>query len=416
MQKLLILGANPETAVLVNMAKNMGIYTIVTDNVPDAYAKRVADKSYDIDGMDIDRLADMVHKEHINGIMVGTADPLIKPYYALCKRVGLPCYGTEEAVRVLTNKTEFKKKCREYGIQGIPEYSFRECKDGTARYPVLVKPADGRSGKGMTVCYAPNELDGAITKALEFSMSKQYIIEKYMQCDDVFFYYTFLNGQYYLSAMADRYASAEQVGVDPVVLGATYPSQYMQLYLDTLHEKMCHMFAGLGIQNGVLLIQAFVENGEFYVYDPGFRLQGAATHLLLAAVNGFDQRKMLIHLALQGNMGEKDLKEKNDPYFHGKLVGSQTVLLKLGCIREIHGIDAMREDPRIIAVTQRLFEGDKVYLRGTEQQILVRFHMVCKNKKDFQELVQKINHTVVAIDEQGNNMCLRGLFAEENHV
>ena len=53
MKKILILGANPETAVLVKMAQKMGIYAIVTDNIPGSYAKKIADESWDIDGMDV---------------------------------------------------------------------------------------------------------------------------------------------------------------------------------------------------------------------------------------------------------------------------------------------------------------------------------------------------------------------------
>ncbi len=39
MKKLMILGGNPETAILVDTAISMGIYTIVVDPNPDAPAK-----------------------------------------------------------------------------------------------------------------------------------------------------------------------------------------------------------------------------------------------------------------------------------------------------------------------------------------------------------------------------------------
>lgn len=43
MKKLLVLGANPETASLVLKAREMGIYTIVTDYDAHAFAKQFAD-------------------------------------------------------------------------------------------------------------------------------------------------------------------------------------------------------------------------------------------------------------------------------------------------------------------------------------------------------------------------------------
>lgn len=409
-KRLLILGANAETAVLVNSARKMGVFTIVTDNVPNADAKKVADKSYDIDGMDVDALEKMALHENVDGVLVGTADPLIRPYFELCTRLGMPCYANEESVDVFTNKKHLKEKCKLFGIEGIPEYSYEEVMlDQNVVYPILIKPADGRSGKGMSVCYSKEEVNKAVDKALQFSIKKEYIIERYMQCDDVFVYYTFQNGKYYLSAMADRYTCKEQIGCDPVVLGGIYPSKYLNWYMQEIHPKMCQMFSDLQIQNGVLLIQAFVEDGHFYVYDPGFRLQGGAPHILINDVNGFDHREMLIEYALTGKMGTEDVGTKNDPLFHGKICASQTILLKKGMIARIEGLDAVRKYNEVILTTQRLHVNDEVHMIGTEQQILVRFHLVCNDFKHLKQIVDKINEEIKVYDTEGNNMKLGGL-------
>ena len=409
-KKLLILGANPETAVLVKTAQKMGIYTIVTDYLPNSYAKKIADKAYDIDGLDVEGLIKLVRTEGIDGVLVGTADPLIPSYYNVCKELGLPCYVTEEAMDIFTNKQRFKSVCKQFGICGVPEYTLEDIAvDKDISYPILIKPADGRSGKGMSVCYCKDEVDAAVEKALKASRCKQFLIERYMECDDVFMYYTFVNGEFYLSAMPDRFTCKEQKGVDPVVLGAVYPSRYIKLYVDTLHEKMCKLFRFLKIKNGILLIQAFAENGKFYVYDPGFRLQGGAPHILINNINGFDHQEMLINFALTGRMGVEDIGERNDYFFRGKIAASQTVLLKKGIIKHIEGIDKVQECPEIISGTQRLFEGDEVNLIGTEQQILVRFHIVCDTKDSLRQIIEKINNTIHVFDIEGNEMKLGGL-------
>jgi hypothetical protein len=80
MKKLLILGANPETIPLIETAKSMGIYTIVTDPDPFAPAKKFADKGININGMDIDSLVEFGKQENIDGVLVGVADRLIQPY------------------------------------------------------------------------------------------------------------------------------------------------------------------------------------------------------------------------------------------------------------------------------------------------------------------------------------------------
>ena len=406
-KKILILGANPETAVLVNTAKKMGLHTIVTDNLPNSFAKKVADEAYDIDGMDIDGLVNLVREEKIDGVMIGTADPLLPSYYYLCERIGFPCYVTPEALDAFTNKRKLKEVCAKFGIQGVPEYTLEQVeKNENIQYPILIKPTDGRSGKGMSVCRSLDDVPKAIEKALAFSQCKQYVIERYMECEDVFMYYTFAEGKYFLSAMADRFTCKEQEGKAPVVLGGVYPSKYIQLYEKTLHDKMCKLFKYLNIENGIFLIQVFVEDGRFYVYDPGFRLQGGAPHILINSINGFDQQKMLINFALTGKMGVEEVKQKNDYLFDGKIGASQVILLKKGVISKISGIEQVADFPEVVGVTQRLFEGDEVNMPGTEQQVLVRFHVVCETRAQLRKVINKINELVHAWDEEGSEMCL----------
>ena len=55
-KKLLILGGNPETTPLVEIANNMGIKTIVSSARHSDPAKKAAWKAFDIDGMDVSGL------------------------------------------------------------------------------------------------------------------------------------------------------------------------------------------------------------------------------------------------------------------------------------------------------------------------------------------------------------------------
>lgn len=414
-KKLLILGANPETIPLVEVANKMGIYTIVTDYNPNAPAKKYSRKSYNIDGMDVDSLVDMAIAEHVDGVLVGVADMLLKPYQQVCERLGFPCYLTKEIVAIFNNKDTFKRTCEFYNVEGIPEYHITtEMKDediSRIDFPVLVKPVDNASGTGMTICNKVEELKKGINIALANSKCKQYLIEKYMTCDDMFVYYTFKNGECYLSAIADRFTSKEQGNVSPVCLGAVYPSKYQNLYYDTMHDKMCEMFKNVGVKDGVLLIQAFVEDGHIYVYDPGFRLQGEAPHLLIQAINGFDQREMLIRFALSGNMGEPYLIKKNDSNFQGKAAGSIWILLKKGTIRQISGMDELGKDPEIVSIVQRFYQGDEVTdaMIGTEKQVFARLYLVCETQDDYKKKVIDIESKLKIYDTNGENMIVAPL-------
>jgi biotin carboxylase len=413
-KKLLILGANPETIPLVEVANHMGVKTIVTSNRADDPAKKAAWKSSNVDGLDVPGLVALARDEKVDGVLVGVADILVPAYCKVCDALNLPCYATQEIVDVFSYKDVFKATCERYGIHGIPEYyldeNMRQEDLDKIVYPVMVKPVDSCSGMGMTVCYCKDELKPAVEKALAASRNKRFIVEKYMQCEDMGMYYTFKDGVCSASCIYDRYTTDEQKGLSRVCLGGTYPSKHIEEYFQRMHENAVRMFKGIGIRNGVLMLSAFYENGEFYVYDTGFRLQGEAPHILMKAVHGFDQREMLIRFALSGSEGNVDIAQEDDPYFRGKWAATLWILLKEGTIRKVEGLDEIEKDDRVVANIQRLHEGDRVQRDwiGTEKQVLTRIYLVCESKRELADALNEYMQKVKVYNEKNEPMVLHG--------
>ncbi len=413
-KKLLILGANPETVPLVETANKLGIKTIVTSNRENDAAKKYAWKACNVDGMDVPGLITLANEEKIDGVLVGVADILVPVYCKVCEVLNLPCYASQDIVNIFSYKDVFKATFESYGVHGIPEFYLDETLDSEdlakIEYPVMVKPVDSCSGMGMTVCYEESEIAAAVKKALDASRKKRFIVEKYMLCDDVGIYYTFKDGNCSLSCIFDRYTSGEQPGLSRVSLGGIYPSRHIEDYFERMHANAVRLFEAIGIKNGVLLLQAFYENGEFYVYDTGFRFQGEAPHLIMKAVNGFDQREMLIRFALSGTEGDVDLKSQDDPYLRGKSAATEWFLLKEGRIAKIDGLDEIENDPEVVANVQRLFVGDEVAKAwvGTEKQVLTRLYLVCDSPEKLADKLDYYRETIRVYDELGNDMLLKG--------
>lgn len=413
-KKLLILGANPETIPLVQVANEMGIKTIVTSNRADDPAKSYAWKACDVDGMDVAGLIALAREEQVDGVLVGVADILVPVYCKVCEALGMPCYATNEIVNVFSYKDVFKTTCERYGVHGIPEFYLdeslnREDLDKIV-YPVMVKPVDGYSGLGMSVCYSEDELPQAIKKALDISKNKRFIVEKYMQCDDMGMYYTFKDGYCSASCIYDRYTTDEQPGLSRVCLGGTYPSKHLDEYYERMHPNAVRLFKEIGIKNGVLMLSGFYEDGEFYVYDTGFRLQGEAPHLLMKAIHGFDQREMLIRFALTGSEGNVDLEKDDDAALRGKWAATLWFLLKKGKIAKIDGLKEYIKDKCVVANIQRLHEGDSVLPEwiGTEKQVLTRLYIVCESKLELEAKLKQYMEDVKVWDQDGKNMLLKG--------
>ncbi|MDE6874911.1 MAG: hypothetical protein K2P87_10700 [Lachnospiraceae bacterium] len=416
-KKLLILGGNPETSALVRYANDMGIRTIVTSARHADDAKKYAWKSFDVDGMDVAGVIALAGEEGVDGVLVGVADILVPSYCKVCDALGLPCYATQGIVDVFSYKDVFKATCERYGIHGIPEFYLdgAMAEEDTARieYPVMVKPVDNGGGVGMSVCYAREELGEAVKKALAASKKGRFIVEKYMQCDDMGMYYTFQDGVCTASCIYDRYTTDEQPGMSRVCLGGTYPSKHIGEYFRRMHDNACRMFREIGIRDGVLMLSAFYEDGEFYVYDTGFRLQGEAPHLLVNATCGFDQREMLVRFALTGS--GKLAQEPGDAYLGGKWAATQWFLLRQGTIGRIEGLRGWENDPRAIASVQRLHEGDTVPAEwvGNEKQVMARLYFVCDSREELAAALHEYREKVRAFDTDGNSMLLDGFDIEK---
>lgn len=413
-KKLLILGANPETTPLVEIANGMGIKTIVASGRHTDPAKKIAWKASDIDGMDVPGLIALAREEQVDGVLVGVADILVPSYCKVCDALGLPCYATQQIVDVFAFKDVFKATCERFGVHGIPEYYLdadmkREDLD-KIQYPVMIKPVDNGGGVGMTVAHNEEELVEGVKKALDASYKKRFIVEKYMLCDDMGMYYTFKDGYCSASCIYDRYTTDEQPGLSRVCLGGTYPSKHLDEYFTRMHPNAIRLFKEIGIKNGVLMLSGFYENGEFYVYDTGFRLQGEAPHLLMKAIHGFDQREMLIRFALTGSEGNIKLETDDDTRLRGKWASVLWFILKQGKISEIKGLENLDKDTRVVANIQRLHLGDSVLEEwiGTEKQVLTRMYLVCDSKEELAECLKEYQSKVKVFDENGNNMLLKG--------
>lgn len=413
-KRLLVLGGNAETIHLVKKANELGAETVVASSNPESMAKKCASIKYDMDATDVAAMVSLAKQENISGILPGTDDVFVPAYCKVCDVLGLPCYASSEIIEVFGYKDCFKATCERYGIHGVPEYyldlSFNPRDLARIRYPVMVKPVDCFSGIGMTECSCEEELRPAVEKAVAASKTGRFIVEKLMTSADVGIYYTFKDGECSLSCIFDRYTTSEQAGSGRVALGNIYPSRYIGQYYERLHENAKRLFKAMDIKNGVLLIQAFYENEDFYVYDTGFRLQSEASNLLIEHVCGYDQRELLINFALTGSEGDLDLLRVDDPGLSGKYAASVWFLLKEGTIGKISGLENITADSRVIASVQRLFEGDEVLPSwpGTEQQVMLRLFLICSSRAELAEAVKEYQEKICVRDMKDNSMLLKG--------
>lgn len=409
-KRLLILGGMRFSCEIVNTAKAMGIHTVVADynSVEDSPGKQIADEAVDLNVINVDDVVKYVQNNNIDGVFVGFNDMLL-PYYAeICQKCGLPCYGTKEQFETLIAKDKYKSLCRKFGVPTISEYDIS---DENIQYPVLVKPVDSSGSRGITICHNYEELQQAVIVGRKASKKGKVLIERYMDGKEVTVFWTFQNGEYYLSAMSNRHVKINQGDdVIPLPVGYTFPSIFLPKYRREVESNCKSMFKYLGLRDGMMFMQCKVEDDTCYVYDLGYRLTGSLEYKIIERVCGYNPLEMMIYHALTGKMGKECIVDKAVPEFKTPAF-NVSCLCSPGTIKEILGIEAVKQMPEVEDVVLGHVPGETILdqQRGLLTQITVRVLGSVSTKEDLLPVMQRIGNTIHIIGESGEELLLPGI-------
>ena len=405
-KKLLILCGNIVHVKVVEAAKQMGVYTVVTDALPleDAPAKQIADEALYINVLEIDELVKYCKENKIDGVINFCNDIGQRPHQQICEKLGLPSYGTKEQYFMLTDKNAFKEMCVRYGVDVIPQYSEEDIEEGAVEYPVLVKPVDSRGSRGQSVCYNLKELQEALPTAKKESTNGLAIIEKYMMGkQDFSMSYVFKDGIPYLTRTADRFLGKSEDGLQKQCICSISPSRHTRMYLEKVHGRVANALKQIGIKNGTVFMQGFVDGETVRFYDPGFRLPGAEYEKLLLKATGFNLMKQMIALALGGEIDDYGGR-LSDAYNLNNMVSIQLlVAARGGTISKFDGLDEIAQNPNVVTVAQRYFVGQTVPQTGDVKQRICEI-VVLANKEEAKSTVDFIQSKLVVLDENNENM------------
>jgi biotin carboxylase len=409
-KRLLILGGMRFSCEIVRKAKAMGVYTIVADynKIEDSPGKQIADEAADLSVIDVDAVVAYIKEHAIDGVFVGFNDMLLPFYADICKKAGLPCYGTKEQFETLIAKDQYKALCRQFGVPTIPEYDIN---DTDIKFPVLVKPVDSSGSRGITICHNREELETAVETGRKASKTGKVLIERYMDGREVTVFWTFQNGHYYLSGLANRHVKHNQGNdVIPLPVGYTFPSVYLPKYRKEVEDNCKRMFQHLGIKDGMMFMQCKVEDGTCYVYDLGFRLTGSLEYKILERVCGYNPLEMMICFSLTGRMGEESIADKAIPEFKTPAF-NVSCLCAPGTIKEITGVDEVKQMAQVEDAVLAHVPGETIteQMRGLLAQITVRVLGSVPSKDDLLPTMQRIDDTIHIIGEHDEELLLQGI-------
>lgn len=405
-KKLLILaGAGPHCKV-VETAKEIGLYVIVTDYLPDSPAKKIADESWTLNITDIDGIVECCKKAGVSGVLNFCIDPGQKPYQKICEKLALPCIGNAEQFDIFTDKRKFKQACLRYGVDVIPEYSIDDVISGKSQYPILVKPAESRGSRGQTVCNNLQEVLDAVKYAEEISSNGRVLIEDYMGGKpDFSLTYLIKEEKAYLVRTADRHLGSVESGMSRQTMASVSPSRFTNVLLENAHERICNFLKGVGIVNGSVLMQGFVDGNTIKFYDMGLRFPGNEYANLFTKATGMNVMKSMIRFALGEGIDDYDGALENSWSLNGKRIFQLMYNVAPGKVAKIKGIETVKGHPCVVDLQQRIFVGDDVPATGDIRQRACEIDMLFDDDA-MAEMIRFVQETIEFTDTDGRNMKL----------
>lgn len=273
-KKLMLLGGLRYLLPIIEEAHKLGVYVITADYLPDNIAHKYSDEYCNVSIIDKDAVLAKARELEIDGILSHAVDPGVVSAAYVAEQMGLPFQTSYKAACILQDKSLFRQFLMENGFNCPHAKGYTIAEDALKdvdyfNWPVIVKPVDSAGSKGVTKVIHPQDLPEAIETALNCSISKNFIIEDfldivgYQSSADIFT----MDGNLVYPAYSDQLFDKEAANpYTPAI--EIWPASMEQHYQDDLTEQLQSLFTLLDVKTGIYNVESRVcSNGKAYIME-----------------------------------------------------------------------------------------------------------------------------------------------------
>ena len=313
-KKLAIIGANESITLLINKAKELGYETHVFAWACGDPGEEAADYFYPISTADKDAVLTKCREIGICGICSIASDFAVPTINYVARAMGLP--GNSERTDVVArNKYQMRCALRDAGlyvppfIQAGEDFTMEDAKD--LKYPVIVKPTDRWSSKGVTRVDKPEQLMDAVAYAVKESFDKKAIIEGFMTGPEYSAECICQNGEVHVLQLTQKLTTDYPHYIET---GHIQPSNIPAERQSEVKAFIKKAVAALDIKNSAAHAEfRLLEDGNIGIIEIGARMGGDFIGTDLTPTStGVDFIKMVIDVAV-GNKLRFDVVSEPSP-------------------------------------------------------------------------------------------------------
>ncbi len=180
MERVMVLGALEDEIPLVEAFQEKGYFVIVVGAGMDYPCSRVADKYYDVDIREKEKLLEIAKKENIVAVSSNVVSIAVEVTAWLAEKLGLPGIGYDIA-HAFTNKAIMREQAERGGV-AVPPFAWAKTLDDAVTFadkhsfPLIIKPVDGNSSKGVVRVDNMDELEKNFADSAAFALNDSGVI------------------------------------------------------------------------------------------------------------------------------------------------------------------------------------------------------------------------------------------------
>ena len=340
---------------------------------------------------------------------MGGSEPVIEAACVDLNEMRFPCYCTREQWDYLQNKAKLKALYKKFDIPVAPQYHMEDNYDEACvpknDYPVITKPVDGSGSNGFSVCHNFEELKKGYILAKDNSRSGRVLIEKFVPNDSIVVVYRMSDGKLYYCGIENKYPVYYSNHGTYVAGMHIFESNKEEEFRRLYEYKLQNMFSAIGIKEGPIWIEVFLDGENYCFNEIGYRYSGSVTIWPTQYISDYNEVASDIYFALTGKSRLKGFTSLIPTCFQRKKKYCiYSIHLRPGVIARVEGLERLSRLSNVISIPITKTIGTRVSDSGSVGQVFAFVHFVFDTFDELSSMIDLIHQTLRVYNEDNENM------------
>ena len=400
--KILVLAGGFDQIALISELKKRGHEIILVDYFKNPPAKKYADKHIIASTLDTPMVQKIAIDERVDLICTACTDQALLTVAKVSEELGLPCYISYKTGLNVTNKAYMKKELVKSNIP-TAKFVIVDSVDMSAvenfRYPLVVKPVDCNSSKGVKRIDSQDELPKYLDEAINCSRTQTAIIEEFKVGEEI-------SADFYIENGIAKYLSATSSFKIPnrksfTILGSAYPviDGGQKLKLIDIATNIAKVFS---LDNCPLLIQLIANGNDINVIEFSARMGGGSKYKLIEVLSGVDIMSKYVDRIL----GDFPSVAPCEQVSYCKMV---YIYCFSGIFDHLEGFEEMKQQKLINAYFQYKTQGMEITQSETSGDRSAGYLVTADSPEELNVKIKQIDKGISVIDKNGIDIMIHNL-------